>query len=632
MLIFLRFERLLCSLFFCNQPTPFTYSRFHSYIHPMKYLIVTLLCLPIWLFAQSGDSEVQLAQAYYTDAEYEKALEVYQKLYKQNNAEVLYIERILDCHIRLKQEKEALDFIDKIIKKNPGEPQWIAQKGDVYLLSNKPNDAKKLWDDLISKKLKDAYGFASVGEWFARTGKSDEAIKTYVQGRKVLSNADAFTYELAEVYARKQAYDLATKEYLNLFQQRQDLMGYVKVQILKLVNDNSKETIEKALLDVVQKNMQNIPIREMLIDFYLETKNFQEALVQTRSIDRLLKENGERVFRLATTFQANKLFDISNKALDYIIENHSQSPYYFSAWNEKSVNTEMKAFEKKPLDTADIREAILVYAQLETQFGKNISFYNAFLRKANLQIFYMNEPDAGKQTLETMVSMPLNPVQKGEVNLLLGDVLLIQGDYNASRLKYEEVETYFKQDQMGAKAKYKGALLSYYKGDFEMASARLKTLKENTSNDIANDAIRLNLRIQDNIGLDSTTEAMELFASAQLLAFQNRNSEAFAIFDSILFQFPNHMLKDDILWEKAQMHLKVMDLDKAIAYLERILADHGSDILADDALFTLAEIEEIHRGNKEKASALYLRILTEYPGSLFKVEARKRIRMLRGES
>jgi len=79
----------------------------------------------------------------------------------------------------------------------------------------------------------------------------------------------------------------------------------------------------------------------------------------------LLKENGERVFRLASTFQSNKLYDLSNKALDYIIENHKQSPYYFSAWNEKSVNTEMKAFEKKPLDTADIRKAIQVTNNLQ---------------------------------------------------------------------------------------------------------------------------------------------------------------------------------------------------------------------------------------------------------------------------
>lgn len=586
----------------------------------------------MWVNAQNRDSEAQLAQAYYNDTEYEKALEVYQKLYKQNSAEVVYIERIIDCHVRLKQEKEAFDFMDKVIKKNPGEPRWVAQKGDLYQINGKPNDAKKLWDDLILKKLKDRYGFASVGEWFAQTGKPDEAIRTYQQARKTLNDGEAFTYELAGVYAGKQAYATATQEYLNLYKQRPDMLAYVKVQIMKLIQEKSKDEIEKVLLDAVQKQGQDLALREMLIDFYLETQNFQEALVQTRSMDRLLKENGERVFRLASTFQSNKLYDLSNKALDYIIENHKQSPYYFSAWNEKSVNTEMKAFEKKPLDTADIRKAIQVYEQLETQFGKNISFYNAFLRKANLQIFYMSEADAGRQTLETLQTMPLNPVQKGEVNLLMGDVLLIQGDYNASRLKYEEVENYFKQDQMGAKAKYKGALLSYYKGDFEMASARLKTLKENTSNDIANDAIRLNLLIQDNIGLDSTTEAMELFASAQLLAYQNRNTEAFAILDSILYQFPNHTLKDDILWEKANIYLKSMDLENAIGYLEKILADHSTDILADDALFTLAEIEELHKGNKEKAGALYMRILTEYPGSLFKVEARKRIRALRGES
>jgi outer membrane protein assembly factor BamD (BamD/ComL family) len=36
--------------------------------------------------------------------------------------------------------------------------------------------------------------------------------------------------------------------------------------------------------------------------------------------------------------------------------------------------------------------------------------------------------------------------------------------------------------------------------------------------------------------------------------------------------------------------------------------------------------------NKEKASELYQQLLTDYPGSLYVVEARKRFRALRGDS
>ena len=55
------------------------------------------------------------------------------------------------------------------------------------------------------------------------------------------------------------------------------------------------------------------------------------------------------------------------------------------------------------------------------------------------------------------------------------------------------------------------------------------------------------------------------------------------------------------------------------------------DILADDALFHLAELYDIQLKDAATAQSLYERLLTEYPGSLYVVEARKRFRQLRGD-
>ena len=58
---------------------------------------------------------------------------------------------------------------------------------------------------------------------------------------------------------------------------------------------------------------------------------------------------------------------------------------------------------------------------------------------------------------------------------------------------------------------------------------------------------------------------------------------------------------------------------------------HFMDILADDALFGLADIHENQLGDPETAQGLYERLLNEFPGSLYVVEARKRFRQLRGD-
>ena len=63
-----------------------------------------------------------------------------------------------------------------------------------------------------------------------------------------------------------------------------------------------------------------------------------------------------------------------------------------------------------------------------------------------------------------------------------------------------------------------------------------------------------------------------------------------------------------------------------------VVSDQFSfDILADDALFNLAEIFHYYYKDEEKAAEYYKRILFDHPGSLYVIEARKRFRTIRGE-
>ena len=189
----------------------------------------------------------------------------------------------------------------------------------------------------------------------------------------------------------------------------------------------------------------------------------------------------------------------------------------------------------------------------------------------------------------------------------------------------------FKEEQIGALAKFKDGQLSYYKGDFDEAQARLKAIKDNTSNDISNDAIRLSLLITDNTGMDSTPVALQQFAQAQLLVFQREYDQAWVLLDSLAYAFPNHSLQDEILWEKSTILLNRNQVNEALVLLNKVIEKYGTDIYGDDALYTIAKINDYNFNNPSAAMELYLRMLREYPGSLFSVDVRKRVRELRKE-
>ena len=176
--------------------------------------------------------------------------------------------------------------------------------------------------------------------------------------------------------------------------------------------------------------------------------------------------------------------------------------------------------------------------------------------------------------------------------------------------------------------RFRNARISYYKGDFAWAQTQLDALKASTSKLISNDAIDLSLLITDNYNLDTITTPMEMYARADLLMIQRRFKEAVMTLDSITADYPGHALEDEILMVKGDIAIESGDIDGAIKLYEEIVDLHFDDITGDDALYKLALIYDEQLGDLQKAEELYSKLLFEFSGSLYTVQARKRYREL----
>jgi len=91
-------------------------------------------------------------------------------------------------------------------------------------------------------------------------------------------------------------------------------------------------------------------------------------------------------------------------------------------------------------------------------------------------------------------------------------------------------------------------------------------------------------------------------------------------------------LTDDILMAKSRIYIKTNEINNAIKVLKELIDQQGTSLWADDALFTLAYLYEKNLKNNEEAKALYQKLISDYPGSMFTTEARKRFRKLRGDN
>jgi TolA-binding protein len=93
----------------------------------------------------------------------------------------------------------------------------------------------------------------------------------------------------------------------------------------------------------------------------------------------------------------------------------------------------------------------------------------------------------------------------------------------------------------------------------------------------------------------------------------------------------SHPLFDEVLYKKAEIMIKELKFVEADTLLQKLIDFYPEDILADNAIFKLADLKENYFKDKNKAMELYQLLMTKYPGSLYVVESRKRFRALRGD-
>ena len=156
-------------------------------------------------------------------------------------------------------------------------------------------------------------------------------------------------------------------------------------------------------------------------------------------------------------------------------------------------------------------------------------------------------------------------------------------------------------------------------------------LRAATSKLIANDAMQLSLLIADNESGDSIDNALHLYAKADYMTSCMEYDKAVKTLDSIDMT-DNPSLTDDVLMLRAQIAMRRQQYVEADRLLDQIVTGFPDEILGDDALFQRARLQEENMHDPLTAMDLYQHLLKNYPDSMHAPEARKRFRRLQQTS
>lgn len=610
----------------------------------MKRLAVaTLFCclLAAPLMSSAQESSEQMASYYYNNREFDKAIELYEPLYNRTQNS-FYYQMLYNCYLETGQPKEAERLVEKRIKRYPRDLFLYVDLGKIYDSDSKK--AEKQYKNAIDKLGRDTKQTNDLALAFDNAGRPDLAIKTYLKSRELLNNRLVYVMELATLYKKAGDYNKMMDEYFDLLDNAPGNMGSVQIALQRALNETSDnqvaEGLRKTLISRIRQHPDNRQYLEMMIWFSLQQKDFNFALTQAKAIDARFPELGSaQVFRVAQIAENNDDLNIAEQAYSYIVAKGKEAQLYF----ESRIALQNVKYERinrnHKTDDSEIDDLVQQYQSTIDELGKNPNTITLLRNFSHLLAYYpsSNNPVQSSQRLQQasdllydIIEMPRVPQNIiNEVKLDLGDLLLFAGETWDAALLYGQVEKAAKNDPIGALAKFKNAKLSYYNNDFQWAKSQLDVLRASTSKLIANDAMELSLLISDNMEEDSTYDMLELYAAADLMFYRGQLDSALALLDDITIRALSHPLFDEVTMQKAKIRMKQGRYSEADSLLQFVAEHYADDILADDALFLRAELNEQQLNNPARARECYERILLDYPVSLYADRARKRYNALK---
>lgn len=599
----------------------------------MKYqyslLFIIFICFTGLAHGQSNGAE--LAREYALNGEHQKAADIYQKLFKQNKQ--AYFQLYVGELIALKKLNEAEGITRTMVRNYPENYEYVISLSNIYTQQGKPDKAEALYNDLVKNLPANHNSVYMLASKFYQTGNADLAIRIFKQGRGLLKDDKAFAYELMVLYRYQHNKVSLTEECLNLLPANPLFIGQAKNALASVYEGSPDYDILKgALLKRLQNDPLEVVYTEMLTWVFIQQKEYDMALNQTLALSKRMNNGTAKVDDLCRTLVANGAYDTAIRGYEFIIENTGKASGDYIAARINLIDTRNLKITTGRYTTADLLSLESDYNSLLATYGHNKTTAFAMQKLADLQAFKLHKLPEAKALLEEMVGIAgINPTLLSACKIDLGDVYLLSNQPWDATLLYSQAEKDNPNTPVAQEAMLRNAKLAYYTGDLAWAKRQLDILKAATTQLIANDALNLSLLISDNLNADSTGKALKMYARADLLIFAEQPAKALQTLDSIDKQYPGNTLEADVLMAKARIRIQEKDFADAIILLKDITEKHSTDLWADDAVFMLGDIYENQLNDSPAAMQYYQKIITDYPGSLWINDARKRFRALRGD-
>lgn len=603
-------------------------------LHKKINSVIFVICIMFvseYCRAQNLNQDLLIAKQLENSGRIEEAQHYYEKLYKEKPDNIVIFSRFRDFCIRIQAYNRALELIKVRKEKGDHNPDHDLFAAQIFYRQGKQIEALNLWNKILKDYPKRRSIYYKVASSMAKERLLEEALDVYKMGRKKFKDNDLFALNVVSIYEALLNYNKAAEELLEYLKKHPDQGKLVESKIFRFSRGRrAVREVTECLRSAVKKEPRNFQLRKLLMDFYIETEQFENGWNTALKLFKLYPDNkknillqfGKKVFTAGSPFMAEKAFRAvleSNRDIPAV----KQEVYY----NLARCLEVQKKFE----------DAVVFYRKVSQDSRNFLISIEAEFKEADIlkNNFYKFQESA--DLYESLIKKSLNRKQKVAAHLNLGECRTAAGRLDEAEIIYKNIfaDTEKRKDKFWIRSLVKLSELYYLMCKFDKSLEYLDRLTVKNidpgfmDEESLNDGLKMKMFIKNNLRYNK--KGLKIYAEAELFVRERKFDKALVCLDSLLSLYPDEAITAYGLFQKGIIQIETEDYKAALNSMKRIYTDFPLSRLADRALERSGWIYQ-NRGKPKRAQEQYETLLREFPGSLLKEEVRLRIRNIEKEN
>tara|TARA_Y100000590_G_scaffold470473_2_gene665480 strand:+ start:344 stop:2215 length:1872 start_codon:yes stop_codon:yes gene_type:complete len=594
---------------------------------------------------QNINAALKTAQMLERRNDVESALAIYSDLYIKNPRNHSVIRQLRTLYRKHRKYEEGIIFLRIQLKNQPNDIQTYIELGEFHFLNDEIKEAKSVWAGGINQFKNNRSYYRMMVSIYGRYNLDKELDRLLTIGREIFGPT-FLTYEAGTFYQSRQVYDKAMDEYLLNLKMDPQRIGMIQRSILNMSDD--RDAIE-IILNKLEKASVDKPkfVLPMLADLHFKQQNYVEAFTAYKTWAETGHWKEKKWMTFANDLRKEREYIVAIDAYNFILKNTTRSetagkallglaktfedqvvpihksnliPYFF----DQNLFFEDPFQVNTTISPVHLENSLEIYDSLLYSLPGSRLLAEAYFRLGEIQYRILQDFDRSLGLFESALRKNPDDLLNEKIMIRIIDVLIAQGkSENALKLLSKSLK-----DHSRRTLHQKQILVHFLTGDPDSTL----TLIEAELNSIPpaepsfNDLMELKDILIQYYPKDRPEEQklFRHFLNAELLVRQRKTSEAIEELHFLIEQNPDAEISSLAILRQALLLQRIQRYDDALLLAQSL----EETKLADRGIILSGQIYELYIGEMEKALAAYMKILNEYPSSIFVEPVRYHIRKI----